>query len=827
MNGRTETILFVKKTALAVVLLVCLPFSVLNYECFADTEYESENWVGENLEGENSIGDNPGSKVYENEREILAEEILTEEELDDGEHVFVSLNSNQDADELFEEYQNSVLFENIPDSNLVEQGEMVLEIQKQYSVPMAAPPSSSGYKLGDRLSEYQKPVYDAITEFIQDVADGKVSETVVTIVFDKKSSYNSGERYVSLPSNYFSFKEMNNAETAADAKRYYLDNNLNFKKIYDAVLYDNPYLLYWHDKVKGCVMSSSVMNVANKNQIHVKSITLSFNVSVDYSNGEYTNGRLYNTNPELASMAKNAANKAAEIVASHAGESDYDKLCAYRDYICANVSYNTDVSTMSAYGDPWQLIYVFDEDPNTNVVCEGYSKAFKYLCDLSTFNTNIECLLMGGYISTGYSYAGHMWNIVRMGDGGLYLVDITNSDSGNVWSGCLFLVGYSEIKEDAKAANYQCSTTGYKFERRGSQVIYFAFQKMEDYYIGSEELQFPGLKLSESDYELHVHNFIDGYCSECDTYQYGIKVKLEGCSLEVGSNYVLNLYISDAGSFASKDNSYIVMQLPGEQEKRYAFANADTVNMNGKKMYVFSYNVGLNKAAEKIDVSFYTDDNLCVWNAGANRGTSVRYSVSVGDYAKSFWESDASEKQKKCLRALFEFSDSIQKYTGYAGQPAADVLVNQPKGVSRISDNNMLGFINKMPVKVNFYGTGKQPLEIDNLDLEINNAVALKVYVKSDENATLDEYKYSINGRETSLKQDENGLYFIVEGIHPTEFSKSNLIKISDASGSDIMDISVRATDWTGQILKEKSGTAATVMDVARYIYYLGRYGKN
>lgn len=806
MNGRTETNLFVKKTALAVALLLCLLLSVFNYECFADTEYESE------LPG----SETPESENIESETDILVEE-----------QDFVSSQGQQDSDELFEEYQNAVLFENIPDSSLIEQGEMVLEIQEQYSAPMMAAPPTPGYKLGDRLSEYQKPVYNAITEFIHEVADGDISETVVTIVFDEKTDYEQGERYAALPTNYFTFEEMGNAETPAEARRYYLDNNLNFKKIYDAVLYDNPYLLYWHDKVKGCSMASTVMNVTGKNQIHVKSITLKFCVSSDYSNGEYTGDKLYNTNPQLASKAKNAANKAAEIVASHAGESDYDKLCAYRDYICANVSYNTDVSTMSAYGDPWQLIYVFDDDPNTNVVCEGYSKAFKYLCDLSSFNTNIECLLMGGYISTGYSYSGHMWNIIRMGDGGLYLVDITNSDSGSDWNGCLFLKGYSTTKEDANAANYQCSTTGYRFERLGSNIIYFAFQKMEDYYVGSQELQIPALNLSENDFDSHVHDYVDGYCSLCDTYQNGIKVKLEGCSLEVGSNYVLNLYISDAGSFASKDNSYIVMQLPGEQEKRYAFANADTVNMNGKKMYVFSYNVGLNKAAEKIDVSFYTDDNLCVWNAGANRGTPVRYSVSVGDYAKCFWSGDFSEKQKKCLRALFELSDSIQKYTGYAGQPAADVLVNQPKGVSRISDNNMLGFINKMPVKVNFYGTGKQPLEIDNLDLEINNAVALKVYVKSDENATLDEYKYSINGRETSLKQDEKGLYFIVEGIHPTEFSKSNLIKISDAGGSDIMDISVRATDWTGQILKEKSGTAATVMDVARYIYYLGRYGKN
>ena len=55
-----------------------------------------------------------------------------------------------------------------------------------------------------------------------------------------------------------------------------------------------------------------------------------------------------------------------------------------KSYICDAVTYDdaaADDSTNTPYGDPWQLISVFDSDPNTNVVCEGYSKAFKYLVD--------------------------------------------------------------------------------------------------------------------------------------------------------------------------------------------------------------------------------------------------------------------------------------------------------------------------------------------------------------------------------------------------------------------------------------------------------------
>jgi hypothetical protein len=85
------------------------------------------------------------------------------------------------------------------------------------------------------------------------------------------------------------------------------------------------------------------------------------------------------------------------------------------------------------YGDPWQLIYVFDGDPKTKVVCEGYSKAFQYLCDNTSFaDKTVESRLVSG-VMTGNVRGGviegkHMWNIVHMDDGHNYIADITNCD---------------------------------------------------------------------------------------------------------------------------------------------------------------------------------------------------------------------------------------------------------------------------------------------------------------------------------------------------------------------------------------------------------------
>ena len=57
-------------------------------------------------------------------------------------------------------------------------------------------------------------------------------------------------------------------------------------------------------------------------------------------------------------------------------------------------------------------------------VCEGYSKAFKVLCD----QLGIPCLLETGYAGTSGGMGLHMWDLVEMPDGNWYGADITWDD---------------------------------------------------------------------------------------------------------------------------------------------------------------------------------------------------------------------------------------------------------------------------------------------------------------------------------------------------------------------------------------------------------------
>ncbi len=209
----------------------------------------------------------------------------------------------------------------------------------------------------------------------------------------------------------------------------------NFNAIYSALLLNVPQYLYWHDKTLGVRLYGNTMyfQVAKGYRVEKTTTIGSYPVYITLD-GE----RMTRVNTALA----NANN----VLTSHAAEIDFAKLTSYKDEICALTSYNYGAASgsgMQAMGsDPWQMIYVFDGDPNTTVVCEGYSKAFKYLCDLSSWNNAVECILV-----TGVTDGPHMWNVVKI-EGRNYLADITNCDSG--WN--LFLCGVSSTTSPYSAA---------------------------------------------------------------------------------------------------------------------------------------------------------------------------------------------------------------------------------------------------------------------------------------------------------------------------------------------------------------------------------------
>ncbi len=256
-----------------------------------------------------------------------------------------------------------------------------------------------------RLSGTALEMYNTAKAQIENIAAGKEASTVIA--------------FSELP---FTYEELGIESGASSGDIQSAIGNIG-KKIYRYLLADLPYELYWHDKGTG--MRFGYGYTYNDSTVTFTNLAYSL-----YTGAEYAGSEDFTVDTSKTAAASAAAENAASIVAENAGKTDVEKLTAYKEKICELVAYDHEAadSEPSEVGiDPWQIIHVFDGDDTTNVVCEGYAKAFYYLCLLSDFSGYIDCWTVSGYMNGG----AHMWNVVAIGSRN-YLVDVTNCDEGSI-----------------------------------------------------------------------------------------------------------------------------------------------------------------------------------------------------------------------------------------------------------------------------------------------------------------------------------------------------------------------------------------------------------
>lgn len=227
----------------------------------------------------------------------------------------------------------------------------------------------------------------------------------------------------------------NITDAAWNALEKKLNEVFNLDKIVSAVLADLPYEQFWYDK-SACTLFEYAVSATSKS-ISIAYLKFEFDISEDYQGATPTT-----FDQAKLTAARQGVESAKFIVDEYKNHSDFDKLKGYAEKICFHASYNHDAVRYNAsYGNPWQIIYVFDGLTDTKVVCEGYAKAFKYLCDLTDFDGDVKCYTVMGTMNGGTGAGAHMWNIVTY-NGENYLVDVTNCDSGTIGNGLkLFMRG--------------------------------------------------------------------------------------------------------------------------------------------------------------------------------------------------------------------------------------------------------------------------------------------------------------------------------------------------------------------------------------------------
>lgn len=275
------------------------------------------------------------------------------------------------------------------------------------------------------------------------------------------------------------------------------DLDKEVKAVFQALLSDCPYEFYWYDKTTtgGWYYEYYTQPTGEVTSYSLGSINLA--VAGAYKTSG-TAEKVYDVDSAKATTAANVKTTAKAIVEKYKDQSAYARLKGYKDEICDLVSYNDAAAKpgyTGGYGDPWQLIYVFDGNPETNVVCEGYAKAFQYLCDL---DGSLKCYIVTGTMNGGTGAGGHMWNVVTLGENN-YIVDVTNCDEGNTtgsysvgWQYKLFLAG---AVENVPGKQYTA-----QFENFGKmQNVIYAYDPETISTYSPEEL-----KIASSNYEPKV-----------------------------------------------------------------------------------------------------------------------------------------------------------------------------------------------------------------------------------------------------------------------------------------------------------------------------------
>ena len=654
---------------------------------------------------------------------------------------------------------------------------------------MAEPQGITVSPRSDGLSGNDKLVYDYLLGQIKEIAAGKIASTVIEVPFslfgldweheytDKELGFDGCVTYDPASDKWV----IDNDRVAEAFEAFCALFAFDTQKVFDALEADCPYELYWMGSGEGAY--SYVSGEYGYGTTHAGGTArAAFYLLTEYA-AQYTfkpgagyKGSADNTVDTAKTKAASASAAEAKSVVMNAKElSDYDKLLRYKEYICEAVSYNDEardhINDIDTWGqsDPWQLIWVFDGDPDTNVVCEGYSKAFQYLCDLTAFDDpQIDCISPTGQMDGGTGAGPHMWNLVTMEDGNRYLVDVTNSDEGTVGgSDPLFLKGYT-------AAAYPT----YTYTASGQSIDFTYDDETQARYTAKE------LEVSASDYRPQT------------AAAPSFKTKSLTLGGDIGVNFFLDL--SCLGD-DEKADSYVEFTVNGKTTK----AAYDGSFMNTAKTYYgFTCYVSSIQFGSKIDAVYHYGDK------------TVEEQYAVMDYIKSYEKiADAyPAKTTDLVRALQDYGHYAREYLNsiheFGNEYAASPAYN---GSYTLSDR---AEVKSAAGSYAFKAEKNGDIDAVTYALYLDSKTSIAVYVKPKEG-----YTGTVSASGYPVTRQADGRYMIlIKDIAAHELGTKKTVTITTESGTAA--VTVCPLSLCNSILNGDYDTAAQDLAVSLYKYW-------
>lgn len=648
----------------------------------------------------------------------------------------------------------------------------------------------------ESLTGLDAKIYAALKTKIGAVANGEASSTQFTLTWAElgitKTSWTKDELGVSTVIS-------NNAFTQ-EAKDAILSKvAFNWKTIVACLREDCPYELYWYDKTKGTSYNIGGLRGTSEKITLAGDPTFSFNVAGAYA----SSGESYITDLSKTGAASKAATTAQQCVIANEGKSDYEKLIAYRDYICSEVSYNTEAASDSytgGYGDPWQLIYVFDGNPDTNVVCEGYSKAFQYLCDLSNF-TNTVCYSVTGIMTSDTGEGPHMWNIVTLG-GKNYLVDVTNSDEGSVGQyGGLFLVG----APDGTAAGYKITVPGHTFDNgsytKDTSITYTYDDDTTSLY--SDDI----LTLASEDYT-------------GGTEEDSIGANLYGHSLSLSGNIGVNFYMEFSQDVLNDNGAYMQFTLPGvnHTDEKVLVQDAEKTEVDGKTYYVFPCGVAAKDMTGEIKAQIVLSDGR----------KGEEYTYSVKEYADCIldnptqYASDTTSAAnlENLVKALLNYGGCTQSYFGTNLDNLANtgLILALPESSTVLTalGENYKSVETGSAEGLNYYGTS----------LMLTTKTGIRHYFTLEDGNEIGEYTFTFNGETLNPTQKGNYYYVEIQNISAEKLnSMYNLQVAKNNDSSSAYSLQYGVYTYVEKVLEKESDEI--YLNLMKSLYQYGESANN
>ncbi len=636
---------------------------------------------------------------------------------------------------------------------------------------------------GARLTGQDRVIYDAIRTAAAEIADGQRASSIVEVSLADlgvRSGEENGYTAAELGLEYIYDWETEEWNPELEDKIHSL-LPYDFSKIKACLMADCPYEFYW---ASGETKHGDAGYSTDGDYLFFTTDRIAFRFTVE-SKYRADAADPYSVNTELTGQASAAKACADRIIAEAAGKTDTEKLLYYKEKICDLVVYNRDAAAHSdTYEDrgPWALIYVFDEDPDTNVVCEGYSEAFQYLCDHTDFaSSRIKVYCVTGTMNGGTGAGAHKWNIVHMDDGYNYIADITNSDEGSVGSdGKLFLKGMSGNVADGYSLSWEkreesvtnpdgsISTTIYP----AGSISYTYDKETKALYSDTD------LTLSALDY---------GQNTPVEEPE---PASLYGASLRLTGDIGVNFYYEFTDEMLGDPGAAVQVTVGEGAAQTFSLSDAaiDTTSVSGKTLYKFTCYVAAKQMKDQIVVQALGTDYA-----------EEPHTYSIRKYADNILAKETSSAELKYLvRVMMLYGANAQAYLNYntanpadAGLDNADVTdaaeALTPEDLSAYQSSKT-----EMPEGITLYGA----------NLSLKSETVLRFHFELQEGHDISEYTFQVNGAGGYTPVLKNGRYCIeINNVRAQDLDVLYTVTVSDGSGNS-GSVTYGAMTYVRNILK-------------------------